>query len=354
MVKDFIQRFSGGADGVNITGANSGSGTSGDPFTVIIKNSGTDVTATGDACFQYSAAAALEGATGAKMSSAGITGNTYGSWTVPAGNGKRAVFRVPLNFPAAPGATHIIGRFSSASSFFQLLLQTNRTLQAVNGSGGGIVASNSTALSVNTQYWIEFAVTIGTTTSNGVLEYKVFTNSKTDGTGVDTLVFSWSSGATLNTGTDADMASVRFHIPLATSGWTSLNTDLWRARFTSVTTDWLGPYVSTLPPTGAGSQTVGRVRLTAIASGGTSPYSYGITHMSGPSITSQAVPVPNNDNMWEVPIPTSADDVWQVIITDDTGTPADPISYTVAKAVGGAPAIYEAEWSATSSTWVTL
>lgn len=353
MVKDFIQRFSGGADGTNITGTNSGSGTSGDPFTVIIKNSGTDITATGDACFQYATTAALEGTAGAKMSTSGITGNTYGQWTIPAGNGKRAVFRVPLNFPTAPAATHIIGRFSSASTFFQLLLQTNRTLQAVNGSGGGIVASNSAVLATNTQYWVEFAVTLGTTTSNGVLEYRVVTNSNTDGTGTDTVVTSWT-GTGLNTSTDADMASVRFHVPLATSGWTSLNTDLWRVHVASVTTDWLGPYVSTLPPTAAVTGTVPKVILTATPTGGVSPYTYGITHMSGPSLTSDAVLTPNNDNRWTVPVPSGSDDVWRILITDANGSTSDPADFTVTKAVGGAPAIVEKQWDAASSTWITL
>jgi hypothetical protein len=354
MVWDFIQRFNG-TDGAVITVANSSGGTNGDAFSSLIFNSGTDVSTAGNAFFTYSTAAALEGTAGAKFTTSGVTGNSYALKTFPAGNGKRAVVRFPLNIPSAPAALYTIMRISSPTTFFQLILTTSRQLNAYNGSTG-IAASGAGVLAVNTQYWVEYAVTIGTTTSNGVLEYKVFTNSATDGSGTDTLVTSWSSGATLNTGTDADFGggSFRMQSPLSTSGWTSLNTDLWRARVTTDTAGFLGPYVSTLPPTAAVTGTVPKVILTATPTGGVSPYTYGITHMSGPSLTSDAVLTPNNDNRWTVPVPTGSDDVWRILITDANGSTSDPADFTVTKAVGGAPAIVEKQWDAGSSTWITL
>jgi hypothetical protein len=359
MVKDFIQRFSGGTDGANVTATTSGASTAGDALSTIIKNSGTDVTVGGDAMLTHSAAAAIEGALGARMSTAGLTANSYASWTIPTGHGRRAAIRIPLNIPSLPAATQSLTRIDTQSGVFsQVKINTAAKLTVSVGSTDVVASTSSVALTPNTTYWLEQAVTIGTTTTNGVVEYQVFTNSKPDGTGVDTLVTSYTSGATVNMGTDAEFGGTasrfRIFIPLSSSGWTGLNTDLWRARVTTDTAAWLGPYVSTLPPTGTGTTGVPRVTLVATPSGGVSPYSYGISHISGPSATSDALLVPNNDNRWTVPVPASADDVWQVLITDDAGRTSDPISYTVAKAVGGSPAIRQEQWDAASATWKVL
>jgi hypothetical protein len=351
MVKKYLQRFVG-TDGANITVANSAAG--GDPLNVIIFNSGTDVSASGNAFFTYSASDAREGTTGAKWTSTGITANSYASWTHAAGNGRVAVVRVPIRISAYPAATQLLLRIDTPTGPFMQLKLTNAGKLLLSGASPNVdqtTSQSTNSVPLNTDLWLEFKVVIGTTTSNGEAGYKLFTNSQADGSGTDSAVAGVSYyGTAYNMGTDAEFNTAsrfRFLSPFATAivsgsgAWTTLGTDLWQALLTTDTAAWIGPYVSVLPPVTSLSAGPPRVRIVATTSVGVSPYSHVITHVSGPSSTSDAVPVPNNDNMWEVPVPTTQDDTWQVVPTGADAQVGNSAQIVVVKAAMQLPPVVE-------------
>jgi hypothetical protein len=351
MVKDFVQTFEGGADGTNVTATSSAAG--GDAFSTIILNSGTDVTAAGNAFFTHNSAAAIVGARGAAFNVTGVTNNSYAAWLMPTGNGRRAVMRYPISIPSNPAVTQILSRIDTQSGIFsQMKINTSGKLTISAGSpNADIVASTSTfTQAFNTRYWIEHAVTIGTTTSNGVVEYRLITNSKTDGTGVDTIVASYSNTAQ-NMGTDAEFGGAvsrfRFYSPFANSGWTTIQTDLWRARITSSLTDWLGPYINVTPPTTTTTGTNNRSVIVATTADGTSPYTFSIAQVSGPAGTASLVP--GTSNVWSVPTPNLVDSVWRVTSVDSDGTESTS-DYTVPHATGGTAPIGVKKWD--GAAWI--
>jgi hypothetical protein len=356
MVKDFIQRFEGGVDGANVTAVSSGAGTGGDAFSSIIFNSGTDVTTAGNSFFKHDAASAINGSMGALFTTAAVTNNSYASWTIPTGHGRRAIMRYPIKIPSLPAVTQILSRIDTQSGIFsQVKINTAGKLTISGGSpNADIVASTSTnALALNTQYFLEHRVTIGTTTSNGVVEYELFTNSRTDGTGVDTSVGGIAYANTAqNMGTDAEFGGTasrfRFYCPFSNSGWATLPVDLWRARVTSNLTDILGTYVSTLPPTGSTVLYKDIAQISVTGADGVTPYLYSITQLSGPAAT--ATLVPGTDNTWRVPRPTTADAVWRVVVTDSSGQTSPNYDVTVPKATGGTPPMSVLVWNGTA--WV--
>jgi len=351
MVKDFVQTFEGGADGTNVTVTSSG-GTGGDAFNQIILNSGTDVSSAGNAFFTHASAAAIVGARGAAWNVSTVTNNSYAVWLMPTGNGRRAVMRYPISIPSNPAVTQILSRIDTQSGLFsQLKINTSGKLTISAGSPNtDIVASTSTfTQAFNTRYWLEHAMTIGTTTSNGVVEYRLMTNSKTDGTGVDTIVASYTNSA-VNNGTDTEfggsVSRFRFYSPFSNSGWSTIQTDLWRARVTSNLGDFLGPYVNVTPPT---TTIVGTNNRSVIIGGtvdGTSPYTFSISQVSGPAGT--ATLIPGTANAWSVPTPSGTAAVWRVTSVDSDGTESTD-DYTVPAGTGGTPPIGVKKWGGT--TW---
>jgi hypothetical protein len=339
---DFLQTFVG-SNGSNITKASSGLGVSGNAFDFMILNSGTDITLNGDAAFVYSTAATIEGTSGARMFMTGITANTYYGWLIPTGTGKFTVMRYPWKAPSNPAATTIMSRIDTPSTFSQMKQNTAGKV-TVSAGATDIVASTSTAaLTPGSNYWIEHLLEAGTTTSNGTVGYRIITNSLANGQGSDTLVQEYVNTAQ-NTGTETDIGGAtsrwRFYSPFANSGWTSFDTDLWRARITTVSRDWLGPYVSTTPPTGIA--TVGSAPVypvTIVPSNGTPPYTYTVTQATGPAGQTYAY---LGNNAFEFSVPDSAVATWNIDIKDSFNVSStSPVVVTIPKSTLLPPPVLE-------------
>jgi hypothetical protein len=181
-------------------------------------------------------------------------GSTSGYFRLDtAEGGTRLVMRRPFWLQAAPTATTTIMQMRDGSDTLvgNVVLMTNRALRC--GPGATIVAaSESSVLAINTQYFVEFAVTAGTTTSNGRVEMRI--------TDTDNVQYgdAYDSGAVVNTGTAAP-AHCRFGGFSAMTGWTLDRFDGPVRIGPLAAGQWIGPVTGTpaaIPPVvNAGSDT---------------------------------------------------------------------------------------------------
>lgn len=298
----FHNSFEGGTNGAQITVANSG-GASGDAFSYICYNNASYPN--GNANLVYSTAAAKAGSMGARLTLG--TATTYLAWSKPTGAGSRIVARRPWRQASSPGsAATILALRNASATIATAIIRTTGAIRICDNTGVSTTGSNY-QLSNNTDYWIELAVTNGTTTSNGRVELKVYAS---DGT---TELWSYDSGTTLNCGTTTPQ-DARFATHLSTNGWAT--DDLDEIQFNNnLPSGWIGPFVaSNTPPvvdvtaddvnvypgetvtfTGTATDSDGTIASTSwSATGGvalTTVDAYHRTHTAAPRITDLAVTV---------------------------------------------------------------
>jgi len=241
---DLSNRFTAGTPGATITqgsGGNSG-GVSGDYFNFV--QSGT-------------AAPAFTSTLpwGAGKMGALLAGGGYLRWNNTATQ-DRVVARVPLYFTANPASDFPFIQFRSSGGV------ACGDIAVLTGGNAGKVAIRpafayhapsltSTALSTNTLYWVEVAITKGTTTANGRMEYVIY-----DSTGTGTPLFTYDSGATVNTSVNR-AEEVRF--TGGASGTSVYYTDL---RAKSLASGWIGGFGASAPTATCGADVT-------VSSGGT-------------------------------------------------------------------------------------
>lgn len=218
-------------------------------------------------------------------------GSTVGYFRLDANDGTgRIVCRRPLNIPATPTAFLPVLQqraFTTDSLLANLNVMTNRAIRIGHGSAATLLPeSESAVLATNTQYFLELAVTPGTTTSNGRVEYRI-----TDANNVE--VDSYDTGPTVNTGT-VDGGRARFGGFASTPGFSQDRFDgAVRVGFLPAG-QWLGPVGSTsLAATLSLTPTTGTVPTqtvaTASATGGTgTPMTYAFNWGDGTTTPAQA------------------------------------------------------------------
>ena len=220
----FENGFEGQTDGTAVTVGNSGA--SGSAFTAVANGGQT-----------YSAAAAVNGTRGLRVTLAASA--RYPNWKTSATDGRRVVARRSFvwggsNPSGGQALLDLRTEIPSAAAYGVLQYRgASNQIEVLNPSFVAITASRFTLPSAGT-YFVEFAAIASTTGSNGTLEYRLY---GADGT---TLLHSWSSGATL-TMTQNLPNSARFSGMTSASGWTYDHMDDLRAMFTDDLTAWLGP-----------------------------------------------------------------------------------------------------------------
>lgn len=229
----FFNRFDGGTDGSQVTVANSSNGGN-SALSYIFYNNGSFPS--GNPNIVYSSTAAMSGSLGCRLTLG--TSSTYIAYEDLSGAGDRSVTRFPIRFPSNPTATATIFVLRSSSGLMaQAIIRTTGQIRVADAAT--FQTASDFALSTNTVYWTEIAVTRGTTTSNGRIELRVFSADAT------TQVWSWDSGATLNTGTALPQVC---RWPTATSsvGWSYVDLDdiQWDSN---KSTGWLGA-INNIPP----------------------------------------------------------------------------------------------------------
>jgi len=177
----------GGTDGVQPSSANSG-GLSGTALTTqTLSGTGTTLT------FSTNAA---HGSLGYRHNYAAVSSTAWQLFPGTAAAG-RWVFRYYLQVSAVPTALDYLSKYrSSTAQLAVMTVGTDGKLILQNAAGAGITASRATnALAANTRYRVEVAITPGTTTSNGRLEYAYYLGDS------GTAEFTYDSGTTQNAGT---------------------------------------------------------------------------------------------------------------------------------------------------------
>ncbi len=201
--------FEGGTNGANISTTNSG-GASGAALTnIVVSNSPVN---TGSPSITYVNSPVIEGSLAARITQQSTA--TYIRWD-DTQVGNRFVVRRGIYLTANPTANNstIIQVRSSAGVVAQVSISIDGTIRILNSSTS-VPASASPALSLNTIYWIEMAMTKETgtgTTDDGVIELLITNNS---GAVFHTYTF---TGA--NTGI-ADVTQYRFGQP-AGAAWST-------------------------------------------------------------------------------------------------------------------------------------
>lgn len=170
--------LNGITSGTAVTAGNSG-GTSGSAFGSAFANTGATCTA--------DSAAAYEGACGLQLTYSSASTSGYVSWSISAAAGVRLSGSFFFKFSTMPSVLEGILTIASTN----LKLTTTGQIEATSVS---TVDAATPALSTNKWYYIEWAFTVGTTSSNGRSELNVYDAA----TGYTLLKY--DSGTTLNTG----------------------------------------------------------------------------------------------------------------------------------------------------------
>lgn len=223
--------FETGVDGTVMTTANTTAG--GDAATFIISN---NVAASGN--LAYEADAAHYGSMGCRITLAAAT--SYWRWDVTQATG-RWVWSRTFKVLSTPTATSIVlgGIYAAGVVMAQIRLMASpaNVLRVANATAD-ITASDSPALTVGNKYYVELAVTEGTTTSNGKIEISLWDVS------TGTVIHTWSSTAQ-NTGTVGASRS-RHGGAITGSGWTI--DDMDQIEFKQLASGWIGPPVIATEP----------------------------------------------------------------------------------------------------------
>jgi len=218
--------FDSGTAGTSITAGNSG-GANGDAFAV----TGSGRTFNADA---------MHGALSADFLLASGDAANYAQWSLGTTSKEVAVqfyFKLVQNVTATSGFFILRG---GGSAIVQLAIKSDRTVDVLVGSGSTNI-HNSSALTLGTWYRFDLTLTVGTTTSNGVISMVI-----SEGDSLSAFsTMSTNSSANLGT-VDADQARV---------GWQATVSSVRQARFDSLRvrtaegTTALAPFGANAAPT---------------------------------------------------------------------------------------------------------
>lgn len=221
----------GGADGTAVTTANSAS--SGSKFSNVTAGSGTSIT--------YSSSAKAHGSLGYMLTCA--TGSsTYFMTSVYATDGSgQFALRFYANFSSLPGSTFSVCSVydNTNTPALQIALRSDGRIYVTGVSAVGTTAS---AISLNTWYRMEVQGTIGTTTTNSVVNFNYYALDST--TTIENI-----NSSTANLGTTGVVSYVGLGkiSPSATLAGNIMFDDI---AFSTQTTTPIGPYTaSNNPPT---------------------------------------------------------------------------------------------------------
>lgn len=214
----------GGTNGIVPTTGNTG-GASGDASSFIFVGS--------DNAFTFSNAHPAHGTLGYRLSF-GTTSNGNIRWDIAESG--RLVHSFYIYLTVLPTATEYIAAIRSSSTNMCIaVIGSDGKFIMQNAVGSGISASRApNTFPLNQQVRVEIAVTKGTTTSNGIIEYAYYLGD------ANTAVYSWSS-ATVNTGTN-DVAQVTIGRNTIGAEARTMWFDTIRAE--SRASGWIGPSVS--------------------------------------------------------------------------------------------------------------
>jgi endoglucanase len=245
----FLNSAEGGTNGTTPTTGNTG-GASGDAIQGI--NVGT-----GNTCV-FSTSAAMHGTLGYRWVF-GTTASGYLQWTYTSAG--RRVVRAYFRLAALPSAQTQLGAILNAAVSSSICIfaidATNKPILLQSG-GTTITGSQApAALVAGTWYRVEWAVTSGSTTSNGRGEYAIYQGDSI------TPDFTFDSGATINAGTTGAGADRLGRVAVATVGGTVDYDDYDSMDLGS---GWIGPTGNTTASTPANVTAVVATATTAAPS----------------------------------------------------------------------------------------
>lgn len=215
----------GGTHGTTVTTGNSG-GASGTACSLVTVGTGNTIT--------FSTAGASHGSMG-YAASFGTSTNGFLVW--PFVTSGRLVMRFYFKLDTLPSALDHLSYFRGSGNMGGLGITSTNKLRLIDASANLISGSTATnALSAGVWYRAEVAVTKGTTTSNGRLEYAYYLGDST------TAEFSYDSGTTVNTDI-ADTATARLGRQSSTTVANLRYYDSFAAD--ALASGWIGPVSNT-------------------------------------------------------------------------------------------------------------
>lgn len=333
--------FEGGALGSDITVAGSG-GLSGTAFNNVIISNATLAEAT------YTSTK-MHGSVGAYISGNGS--NAYLEWTGLATKtlSSRFYVRVP-SYPSAEA--QIFTPRNSTNYIGTVNLRTNGGLKVTGAfSGGGATLFQTTGvLALNTWYRVEVSWGVGTTTTNGSVNFKYFVGDST------TAVESFSSAAI-----DAGTTNVTIWRigKTANSGTLSMNLD--SIGYNDASTTLMGPYVqANIPPIAdAGLGQTGVVPGTLVTLDGSYSFdpdgiieSYAWTQTAGTTV--ELTGTGSGRQFLAPSVAGGTNLTFQLTVTDDEGaTDTATVNYSVASPGGSSNQVQNTFEGGTNGTTIT-
>lgn len=315
---DLANGFEGQTNGTTATPANSAA--SGDAFATIFSNG-----AVANSALVYSTAAAVYGTMGCRITLA--AGASYARFDESVGTGRRVMTRtVKIPSSGAPTAEFVLMRADAGGTLMADIRVISTGVFRVAPQGASMSASASPAVSANGTYLLQYAVTPGTTTSNGRVEYRVINPSN------GSVIHTYDSGTTVNTGT-ANQTRARFGGEITGKGWTV--DDLDAVGFYTMASGWPAlPTSNATPSANAGAdQTVEAGATVTLPLVGTDSdgtiTTYSVTQTSGTTVTLSGT---GNSRTFKAPIPLSQTTLtFSLTVTDNAGatSPADTVVITV-------------------------
>ena len=221
-----INTAEGGTNGTTVTTTNTGGGASGDAASTVTLGSGNTII--------FSNAVHAHGALSYQITY-GATSTANIMWDIAESG--RLVHSFYVNVGSLPAATEYLGGIRHASGYMCLAsIGSDGKFIMQNAASAGISASRAAnTFPVNQQVRVEIAVTKGTTTTDGTIEYAYYLGDSA------TAIASWSSN-TQNTGT-ANVARVM--VGRSTAGTETRTTYYDTIRAQSLASGWIGPYSTT-------------------------------------------------------------------------------------------------------------
>lgn len=300
MTIDLRNSFEGGTNGTVISTVNSG-GTSGDAFTA---------TASGTVFDTFAA----HGGMAMKITAPGAVAQQV-KWA-PDGTLEAFAARFYLYIDALPGVDCWLTRFlNSTTAIGNIEVSAAGNLVLLNQTSTAAWTSSSnlpTGEWVRVEVWID----VGTSTSTGQGKIAYYVGDQT--TAVES-----SAVLTGQNFLGANITQINF----GKCNGTDVTSNLWfdDLALSTGATDYIGPVVTSTPPTGSGTFTDNMARLQVTTSGGVAPYTYAIVQTSGPT----TAPISVGTGQWLVAKHATDDLYYQVTIQDGTGQTSDPVNFVV-------------------------
>lgn len=314
--------FESGINGTAVTTGNS-AGTNVTAITAVVV--GTNNTLVYD-----TSRAASPSAVSAKFDFPANGSSGFMQWSFATATATRVVMRFYVYLVGLPGSEVTLCTFRTDTATVANINLLSTGKLAISAGTSNVTASTAADL-FPTNQWVrvEAAVTPGTTTSNGTVEYRYFLEHAT------TPVFSYSNSA-VNTGTAA-VTTLRLGrnstVAVAGTQWY----DDFRAEDLP-SGSWIGPSSVQQP----GISVSGRLRYIiqrSVTGGGGGVITYTITQTSGP-VTS---PAPVSPGKWEVVPNATTPLVYSVTAAEAGGSTVTSTATVPAFATGGSSSSHEAE-----------